>query len=377
VLAEGLSVGSKGRLRILGINSTTCGSGGWQGGALRTVGEFCVAALCGLAAASWAQQPAGDPAPASIASGSIHGVVVDRDGEVYEGAHISLTGASISGSDAVLETTSGSDGRFNFAGVPPGAFKLTIDSTGFATQIVNGTLRPGESFETDEIVLTMNTATSEVQVTASREEIAKEELKQEESQRVLGVIPNFYVVYAPNAPPLSPKQKFHLAFRSLIDPVTFLGVGTSSALEQATNSLSGYGQGAQGYAKRYGAGYADGFVNTMIGAGILASWWKQDPRYFQKGTGSIRSRALYAIAMSVVCKGDNGHWQTNYSGIVGGLAAGGISNLYYPASSRAGVGLTFENALIGTGEGAIQNLIQEFIIRRLTPHVPNYGAAKQ
>jgi hypothetical protein len=163
----------------------------------------------------------------------------------------------------------------------------------------------------------------------------------------------------------------------LIDPVTFLGVGTSSALEQATNSLSGYGQGAQGYAKRYGAGYADGFVNTMIGAGILASWWKQDPRYFQKGTGSIRSRALYAIAMSVVCKGDNGHWQTNYSGIVGGLAAGGISNLYYPAGSRAGVGLTFENALIGTGEGAIQNLIQEFIIRRLTPHVPNYGAAKQ
>jgi hypothetical protein len=81
--------------------------------------------------------------------------------------------------------------------------------------------------------------------------------------------------------------------------------------------------------------------------------------------------------MSVVCKGDNGHWQTNYSGIVGGLAAGGISNLYYPAGSRAGVGLTFENALIGTGEGAIQNLIQEFIIRRLTPHVPNYGAAKQ
>ena len=314
--------------------------------------------------------------PGSNSFGSIHGVVVDRDGEVYEGAQISLAQTSSSGADAVMETTSGSNGRFNFAYVPPGAFKLTISSNGFATQVVVGSLGSGESFEANAIVLTMSAATSEVQVTASREEIAQEELKQEETQRVFGVIPNFYVVYAPNAVPLTPKQKFNLAARSLIDPVTFLGVGISAGIEQASNSLSGYGQGAQGYAKRYGAGYADGFINTMIGAGFLASWWKQDPRYFQKGRGTIRSRALYAIAMSVVCKGDNGHWQTNYSGIVGGLAAGGISNLYYPASSRAGVRLTFENALIGTGEGAIQNLIQEFIVRKLTPHVPNYGAGK-
>jgi hypothetical protein len=78
----------------------------------------------------------------------------------------------------------------------------------------------------------------------------------------------------------------------------------------------------------------------------------------------------------VMCKGDNGHWQVTYSGLVGGLAAGGISNLYYPAADRSGVGLTFENFAIGTGEGAIQNLIQEFVIRRLTPHVPKYGAQK-
>lgn len=313
--------------------------------------------------------------PDNIPSGSIHGVVVDRDGAVYEGAHVALaqTG-SVDG--AVKEAISDSNGRFNFADVPPGAFKLTVSSNGFATQVVTGTLHLGESYEANEIVLAMGGTASEVQVTASREEIAQEELKQEETQRVFGVIPNFYVVYAPDAPPLNAKQKFNLAWRSLIDPVTFLGVGLSAGIEQASNSLSGYGQGAQGYAKRYGAGYADGFVNTMIGAAILASWWKQDPRYFQKGTGTIRSRALYAIANAVICKGDNGHWQANYSGIVGGLAAGGISNLYYPADSRDGVRLTFENALIGTGEGAIQNLIQEFVVRRLTPHVPNYGAAK-
>jgi hypothetical protein len=115
----------------------------------------------------------------------------------------------------------------------------------------------------------------------------------------------------------------------------------------------------------------------MIGGAILASWWKQDPRYFYKGTGSTRSRVLYAIAMSVVCKGDNGHWQPNYSAIVGGLASAGISNLYYPASDREGAELTFQNAALGTAGSAIGNVFQEFVVKHLTPHVPNYGTGKQ
>jgi hypothetical protein len=78
----------------------------------------------------------------------------------------------------------------------------------------------------------------------------------------------------------------------------------------------------------------------MIGSAILPALLKQDPRYFYKGTGTTRSRILYAIANSVMCKGDNGHWQVNYSGILGGAAAGGISNLYYPASDRNGISLT-------------------------------------
>ena len=83
----------------------------------------------------------------------------------------------------------------------------------------------------------------------------------------------------------------------------------------------------------------------MIGDAILPSILKQDPRYFYKGSGTTRSRILYALANAVVCKGDNGHWQPDYSGILGSLAAGGISNLYYPASNRNGVQLTFENTL--------------------------------
>ena len=174
----------------------------------------------------------------------------------------------------------------------------------------------------------------------------------------------------------APGQKYSLAWKTSIDPVTFLAVGAFAGIEQATNSFSGYGQGAQGYGKRFGAGYADQFTGNMIGGAILPSWWKQDPRYFYKGTGTTRSRTWYAIRSAVMCKGDNGRWQVNYSAIVGGLAAGGISNLYYPASDRNGPGLTFENAAINTAANAVGNLFQEFIVRKLTPHVPDYGANK-
>lgn len=113
----------------------------------------------------------------------------------------------------------------------------------------------------------------------------------------------------------------------------------------------------------------------MIGSAMLPSLFKQDPRYFYKGTGSKRSRFAYAVAMSVVCKGDNGRWQANYSGIVAGFASGAISNLYYPAADRNGVSVTFENLGVGTGEAAVENLFQEFFLRRLTPKLLNYNSS--
>ena len=122
--------------------------------------------------------------------------------------------------------------------------------------------------------------------------------------------------------------------------------------------------------------YADAVTNTFIGSAILPSLLKQDPRYFYKGSGGARSRILYAIANAVICKGDNGRWQANYSNILGSLAAGGISNLYYPAQDRNGAGLTFENAAIEIGASAAANLLQEFVIRKLTPNVRSHDPVK-
>jgi carboxypeptidase family protein len=305
--------------------------------------------------------------PDTPLAGTIHGTIVDPNGTAIAGARVILARPDQTPS---RETQSGDDGQYSFANIAPGPFQLSITAEGFAPRTSAGVLQSGESAIVPQISLALATEVTEVRVEFTPVELAQEQIKDEEKQRVLGFIPNFYVSYIPNAAPLNARQKFELAWKSTLDPVTFGITGAIAGIQQANNQFSGYGQGAQGYAKRYGASYADIVTNTFIGGAILPSLFKQDPRYFYKGTGSKRSRVFYAIANSVICKGDNGHWQANYSAILGGIAAGGISNLYYPASDR-GAGLTFENAAIGIGATAAANLLQEFVIRKLSSHVPS------
>jgi hypothetical protein len=267
-------------------------------------------------------------------------------------------------------------GQFSFANVAPGPFQLAIASVGFATSTSSGILQSDQSYAIPQIALVIAADTEELRVTLSRVEVAEDQIKVQEKQRVLGVIPNYYVTYVHNAVPLTSKQKFELAWKTTIDPVNFGITGAIAGLQQAQNDFSGYGQGAAGYARRYGASYGDFITGTYIGAAILPSLLKQDPRYFYKGTGSTRARILYALANAVICKGDNGRWEANYSSILGSLASGGISNLYYPAKNRNGASLTFENALIGIGATAATNLLQEFLIKKFTPSASGHEAAK-
>jgi carboxypeptidase family protein len=309
-----------------------------------------------------------EPAPAQPLPGTISGTVVDQMGAVVPAARVKLTREEPPLSQ---EAMSDSDGQFSFAGVTPGPFQLTITSPGFTTKTVSGSLHPGEDYLVPPIALVVATAATEVKVSLTPVEVAEAEIKDEEKQRVLGVIPNFYVTYNSAAAPLNPRQKFELAWKATVDPINFGLTGAIAGIQQAANAFSGYGQGAQGYAKRYGASYADSAISTFIGSAVLPSVLKQDPRYFYKGIASRRSRFLYAIANAVICKGDNGHWQANYSGMLGSLAAGGLSNLYYPETDRD-VTVTFENTLIAIGSTAANNLLQEFVIRKLTRNAPIY-----
>jgi hypothetical protein len=306
------------------------------------------------------QENSNEQQPTKQFPGSITGTLVDATGASIAGATVKLTGSD---SPAARETQSDSDGQFSFANVPPGPFLLTVSSPGFAEKTTSGVLGSSEARVLQPITIAVATAVTEIQVTPkTQEEIADQQIKVQEQQRVLGIIPNFYVSYEPNPVPLNARQKFQLAWKTTIDPISFGLIGAIAGVEQATNAYAGYGQGAQGYGKRYGAGFADFTIGTFVGAAILPSILKQDPRYFYKGSGSRRSRVLYALGNAVVCKGDNGRWQPNYSAVLGSLAAGGLSNLYYPKEDRNGARLTFQNTLIGLGASAAANLIEEFVI---------------
>ena len=263
--------------------------------------------------------------------------------------------------------------ELSFANVAPGAFQVTVTAASLTPQVAAGTLHAGESFSVPQIVLPVATQMTQVNVSAgfAPVEVAEFQIQDQEKQRVLGVIPNFYVSYVSDAVALTPKQKFELAWKSSVDPFTFAAVGALAGIEQAGDEFPGYGQGLKGYGKRYGASYGDVVIGTFVGSAILPSLLKQDPRYFYKGTGTKKSRILYALASPVICKGDNGLWQPNYSYVAGNLAAGGIADLYYPASDRSGAGILFETALIRFGENALSAVFQEFVARRLTPHLPH------
>jgi hypothetical protein len=309
------------------------------------------------------QIAAPDPQP-----GKISGTVTDVNDDIVPGAEVILQ-SSVTGERRSM--VSGDDGSFTFNDVSPGvSYQVTISADGFVTWTsLTIAVRPGQiQFLTGSKLQIAAGATS-VTVYASSEQIAAEQVKIEERQRVFGFIPNFYVVYDHDAVPLTTELKFKLALKASTDPVFFAAAAFTAGVEQAGDTPN-YGQGAKGYGQRVGALYANGFTDIMVGEAILPSLLHQDPRYFYQGAGTNRSRVIHALSSPFICKGDNGKWEPNYSSVGGDLAAGAISNIYYPQSNR-GAGIVFENALIITGGRMANGLLQEFILRRFTPSARN------
>jgi hypothetical protein len=295
--------------------------------------------------------------------GKIVGTVTDVNDNTVPGATVVLQGPVASDRRSIV---TGDNGAFEFHDVKPGIpYHVSIAAKGFAdwtSPVV--TLTPSQYKILAGSKLRIEQARSTITVGYDPVQVATEQVRVQESQRVLGVIPNFYVVYDKNAVPLTPKLKFRLALRVSYDPVTIAGVAIFAGADQAGDRPN-FGQGAEGYAKRFGATALDGFTNIMIGGAILPSVLHQDPRYFYQGTGTARSRTLHALSYPFACRGDNGKRQPNYSSLGGDLAAAALANAYYPPSDR-GVGITFENFAISTGSRMAATLVQEFVLRKLT-----------
>jgi hypothetical protein len=204
--------------------------------------------------------------------------------------------------------------------------------------------------------------------------------KQEQSQRVLGVLPQFAVTNRKNAPPLTPGEKFHLFAKSAFDPAELGITAAQAGVSQAENEFPEYGQGMQGFAKRYGASLADevssGFFSNFAWSTLL----KEDPRYFRSGEGTLKRRFFYALEQEFVCHTDRGGRSFNWQNTLGALSSGGLSNIYYPQSDR-GLELTMSRASIAIAYGSLSGLLEEFwpdVSRKLHRHAktPAAGAPK-
>jgi len=192
-----------------------------------------------------------------------------------------------------------------------------------------------------------------------QEQTSKEQLKEQEKQRVLGVMAAFNTTRNREAAPLSVRQKYQLFFKSATDPWAYLLSAAGAGIDQADNSFPEYGQGAEGYGKRFGAAYADYFTGNFFGNAVFTSLFREDPRYFQKGTGSYASRALWAASGTVWCKRDRGTWGPNYANVLGNLVGASISNVYYPEPDRTVRG-TIERGFTVTAQGIIGSEVIEF-----------------
>jgi hypothetical protein len=325
---------------------------------------FCIFTVCLISLSAPGQQiSAPEPQAATI-----RGIVTDSDDAIIPTATVIVEGPA---SDDHYTSLAAGDGSFVLNHLHPAvSYHVMVTAQGFANWTSPTLiLQPGQQLDLTDIKLTISVL--ETSVTAIQpEELAREQIKDEEKQRVLGVIPNFYVVYDQRFVPLPAKLKYQLAFRAATDVVSIAGAGVLAGINQAAATKPNYVQGAQGYGQRFGAAYAGGISDILIGGAVLPSLLHQDPRYFYQGTGTKKSRALHAVSAPFAAKGDNGRWQFNYSSLGGDLASGALANLYYPEKDR-GAGLVFSSALITSGGRIANALAQEFILRRLTSGAKN------
>ena len=310
--------------------------------------------------------------PTNPQTGSIVGVVVDAQDALIPGATVKISGDSAA--DRSVKTNG--EGAFAINDLPAGTtIHITVQAPGFGdwhSDAIN--LTPGQMLDLQSIKLIVAAELTSV-AAATPEKVAVEQVELAERQRLFGILPNFYVAYDTRFVPLSPKLKFRLALRTSTDPASFLGAGFLAGIDQASDVAPHYEQGASGYAKRFGAAYTGAFTDILLGGGLFPTLFHQDPRYFYKGTGSKKSRLLHAMSSPFVARGDNGHWQPNYSSMIGDLSSSAMTNLYYPEIDR-GVGLVFKGALEITGARIASSMLQEFVFRKLTTNTHHHSRSK-
>ena len=155
-------------------------------------------------------------------------------------------------------------------------------------------------------------------------------------ERVISKRSFFFPEISTSHEPLTVGQKFKQFALNSSSGSALLGSAFSAGINQATNSPSGYGQGGEGYAKRFGSSMATRASSEFAGTFVIASLARQDPRYFVQGQGSFGSRLGHALSRVVVAPNDGGGYGFNWGGVFGPLAGETLANTWQPVHEQTG-----------------------------------------
>lgn len=193
-------------------------------------------------------------------------------------------------------------------------------------------------------------------------ELAKKPETSREETHILGIVPDYDTVRnsAGIIQPISARTKFWLATEDVFDPFSFAITGLYAGASQAVHQYREFGQGTQGYAKRYAGAFADGAIGNYMTEAVFPAMLHQDPRYFRMGPAAgFWKRIGYSASRVAVTRSDAGRRQFNFSEIVGNGVAAGISAAYYPPSSRHPEEVC-EKWALNIGSDAGFNILKEF-----------------
>ena len=178
-------------------------------------------------------------------------------------------------------------------------------------------------------------------------------------KRVLGIIPNYRTSTFPRPyKPISPKEKFKLASQDAFDRGTFVLAAAFAGESQLSNSNPSFDKGAAGYGEYFASAYADFAVGDYMTEAIFPTLLHQDPRYFRRGQGGVKSRLAYAAGQIILTHGDNGRVQFKYSELAGNATSVAISNAYYVDNRDASDATVKWVSQLGVD--AASNILKEF-----------------
>ena len=185
---------------------------------------------------------------------------------------------------------------------------------------------------------------------------------------------------ATNVEPFGTWEKFKLAANNSVSLSTVGQALVAAGFSQAINSVSGYGQGADGYAKRFGANMARSASDNLFGTFLIASVMHEDPRFYVRKGLSLKETLKYAAQRLVYTRSDSGARVINFDGLLGPLASEGLANTYYPETDR-GVGSTFTRYASDQGWKFCGNVVRQYWPRinrklRILPDAPSAPASQ-